>query len=109
MLDQTTEVNLLYDFYGALLTKKQQHLLELYYQEDWSLGEIAEHQSVSRQAVYEALKRAQITLADYEEKLGLVKKYRERQAIVQEIQEELKNTPVLKVVEPHLKRLIALE
>lgn len=109
MLDQTTEVNLLYDFYGTLLTEKQQKLLELYFQEDWSLGEIAKHQNVSRQAVYEAIKRAQQTLLEYEQKLGLLLKYRERLKIVQAIQAELAETEIAKKVEPHLSRLLELE
>lgn len=109
VLDQTTEVNLLYDFYGVLLTAKQQKLLELYYQEDWSLSEIAEHQEISRQAVFEAIKRAQVVLADYEAKLGLLAKYRERQTKIHQLQDLLKDMEKPSEVETILARLLELE
>lgn len=68
-------------------------MLELYYSEDWSLGEIAEHQEVSRQAVYEAIKRAQLRMLDLEEKLGLVKQHLKRQQIMEKIREKLRQMP----------------
>ncbi|AQS59431.1 YlxM family DNA-binding protein [Desulforamulus ferrireducens] len=67
-------INLLYDFYGSLLTERQQKFIELYYGDDLSLGEIAEQYDVTRQAVHDTLKRAEQTLNNYEEKLGLVGK-----------------------------------
>lgn len=93
VLDQTTKMNLLYDFYGSLLTEKQRALLELYYSEDWSLGEIAEHQEVSRQAVYEAIKRAQSRMLDLEEKLGLISRYLKRQQVLEKIRDRLREMP----------------
>jgi len=69
-------VAMLYDFYGSLLTDKQQEILSLYYEQDLSLGEIADEFSISRQAVHDILKRSEGILEGYEEKLGLVKKYR---------------------------------
>ena len=78
MLERTTQINLLYDFYAALLTEKQQAYMELYYQEDHSLGEIAEITNVSRQAVYDLIKRTENVLLNYEEKLKLAKKQQER-------------------------------
>jgi predicted DNA-binding protein YlxM (UPF0122 family) len=98
MLEQTTEMILLYDFYGLLLTDKQQSILELYYHEDWSLGEIAEHKGVSRQAVFEAIKRAQTTLMDLEEKLGLMKKHLKRQKIVGLLHQKLEAMPEARLV-----------
>lgn len=95
MLEQTTEMNLLYDFYGALLTKKQQFILECYYLDDWSLSEIAEHQGISRQAVFEGIKRAERHLINLESKLGMVAKHRQREQIAKEIREKLTNYPTL--------------
>lgn len=69
------EINLLYDFYGKLLTKRQSEFIELYYNHDLSLGEIAEQYSISRQGVYDILKRAEKILENYEKKLGLVEKF----------------------------------
>ncbi|MCT4594869.1 MAG: putative DNA-binding protein [Anaeromicrobium sp.] len=75
MVDKILEVSLLYDFYGQLLTSKQQDVLQLYYYHDLSLGEISEQLSVSRQAVYDNIKRAEKLLKGYEEKLKLVEKF----------------------------------
>ncbi|CCO08482.1 YlxM family DNA-binding protein [Desulforamulus hydrothermalis] len=69
------KINLLYDFYGSLLTERQQNFIQLYYGEDLSLGEIAEQFEVTRQAVHDTIKRAEQILQNYEEKLGLVGKF----------------------------------
>lgn len=68
-------MNLLFDFYGQLLTDRQKDFMELYYGQDLSLGEIAEEFTVTRQAVHDTLKRAGQLLSQYEEKLGLVAKF----------------------------------
>ncbi|GAB6180603.1 hypothetical protein JCM14036_19220 [Desulfotomaculum defluvii] len=78
------KVNLLYDFYGSLLTERQQNFIELYYGDDLSLGEIAEQFDVTRQAVHDTLKRAEQTLTNYEEKLGLVKKFSQEYKYLEE-------------------------
>lgn len=75
MLEKVAWMNLLYDFYGQLLTERQNNFMELYYGQNLSLGEIAEEFSVSRQAVYDTLKRAEQILNQYEDKLGLVAKF----------------------------------
>jgi len=75
MLEKVAWINMLYDFYGQLLTGRQRAFIELYYSQDLSLGEIAGEYGVSRQAVYDALKRSAGTLEDYEARLGLVKKF----------------------------------
>lgn len=64
----------LLDYYGGLLTDKQKDIMELYYYEDLSLSEIAENESITRQGVHDAIKRAEQYLDDYEQKLGFVKK-----------------------------------
>ncbi len=85
MLERTTQINLLYDFYAPLLTKKQQMYLELYYHEDHSLGEISELTEVSRQAVYDLIKRTENVLLNYEEKLRLSEKQQKRKEIYTEL------------------------
>lgn len=75
MFDKILQMNLLFDFYGQLLTERQQDILQLYYIDDLSLGEISEQLSISRQAVYDTMKRAEKLLFEYEEKLGLVRKF----------------------------------
>ncbi|WP_223066741.1 putative DNA-binding protein [Paenibacillus caui] len=73
-LEKTNRVNLLFDFYELLLTEKQQTFLKYYFHDDFSLGEIAAEFEISRQAVYEHIKRAEQMLENYEQKLGLLSK-----------------------------------
>jgi len=75
LLEKVARMNLLFDFYGQLLTNRQKVFMELYYAQDFSLGEIAREYQVTRQAVYDTLKRAEQTLFHYEDKLGLVAKF----------------------------------
>lgn len=59
-------MNALFEFYSTLLTEKQMNYIELYYGDDLSLGEIAEEYGVSRQAVYDNIKRTEKLLETYE-------------------------------------------
>ncbi len=86
MLEKTNQVNLLFDFYAPLLKGKQREYLELYYLDDLSLGEIAEMHEVSRQAVYDHVKRAEKQLFEYEEKLHLAAKHEQRTAILERME-----------------------
>ncbi|MDD3165553.1 MAG: YlxM family DNA-binding protein [Oscillospiraceae bacterium] len=67
---------LLFDTYGALLTDKQRLLFDQYYNQDLSLGEIAENEGISRQGVHDAICRAESVLTDLEEKTGCVARAR---------------------------------
>lgn len=75
MKHKPLEMCLLFDFYGDMLTDKQHELFDLYYNEDLSLSEIAEHAGITRQGVRDAIVRAEHTLSALEEKLGLVARY----------------------------------
>lgn len=68
------KMSLLADYYGGLLTEHQLKIVRGYYDEDLSLNELAEETGVTRQAVYDILRRAGDKLKDYEAKLGLVSK-----------------------------------
>ena len=70
------EISLLLDFYGDMLTEKQRDVVELYYNEDLSLSEIAAHSRITRQGVRDSIKRAEGILLDLEERLGLAKRFR---------------------------------
>ncbi len=87
-LEKKQRVNLLMDCYIELLTDKQQVYLNLYYGEDLSLAEIAEELDVSRNAVYDNLKRAVALLEDYESKLHSLEKHQKRMDLIQRIEEE---------------------
>ena len=84
-IDEITRQSLLYDFYGQLLTKRQQQVMELYHGENLSLAEIAEEFGISRQGVHDALRSARKALDGYEDKLGLVGRFLKTEAAVQEI------------------------
>lgn len=106
LLDKTTRINLLYDHYGGLLTERQRRFVELHYVEDLSLGEIAEHFSISRQAVHDHLKRAIEQLEEYESVLGLVAKEDRRRRLVRRISEEVESLPLEEARKACLRRLI---
>ena len=69
-LVKTLRMNYLFDFYQSLLTNKQRNYLELFYLEDYSLSEIADTFNVSRQAVYDNIRRTGDLVEDYEKKLN---------------------------------------
>ena len=81
-------MNALFEFYAALLTDKQMNYIELYYADDYSLAEIAEEFGVSRQAVYDNIKRTEKILEDYEKKLHMYSDYIVRSQIFDQITEK---------------------
>lgn len=87
-LEKKQRVNLLMDCYIDLLTDKQKDYLMLYYEEDLSLAEIAEDLNVSRNAVFDNLKRAVNLLEDYENKLHLLEKHIQRMELIGKIEQE---------------------
>ena len=84
-IEKMVEIGLLFEQYKELLTDKQREIVSLYYEEDYSLGEISENLNVSRQCVYDALKRSEKILKDYENKLHLVRKIQEQEKITKTI------------------------
>ncbi|WP_192597463.1 putative DNA-binding protein [Sporosarcina limicola] len=92
MLAKTTRINFLFDFYQSLLTDKQRLYMQLYYLEDLSLGEIAGEYGVSRQAVYDNVRRTEAMLEDYEEKLNLFSKFQNRIEIVDQLEQLITDT-----------------
>jgi len=76
-LEKSVEIGTLCAFYGGLLTQKQQDALRLHYEEDLSLGEIAEELEVSRQNVHELITRSVQKLRRYEEALGAARRAEE--------------------------------
>ena len=77
-IEKMVEIGLLFEQYKELLTEKQREMVSLYYEEDYSLGEISENLGVSRQGVYDTLKRSEKILREYENKLHLVAKLKEK-------------------------------
>ncbi|MBD7942724.1 MULTISPECIES: putative DNA-binding protein [Psychrobacillus] len=85
MIEKTTRMNFLFDFYQALLTDKQRSYMQLYYLDDLSLGEIAEEYNISRQAVYDNIRRTEAMLEEYEDKLNLLSKFEKRQETIKQL------------------------
>ncbi|MCZ8535616.1 putative DNA-binding protein [Paenisporosarcina quisquiliarum] len=87
-------MNFLYDFYQSLLTDKQRSYMHLYYLDDHSLGEIADEYEISRQAVYDNIRRTEAMLEEYEEKLKLLEKFQQRQLVMNQLQQVIQAEPI---------------
>lgn len=74
-MDELYNISMLLDFYGQLVTKRQFDILDLHYNSDYSLGEIAEELNISRQGVYDNIKKGKAALYKLEQKLGLVSRF----------------------------------
>ena len=88
-IEKMVEIGLLFEQYKELLTEKQREMVSLYYEEDYSLGEISENLGVSRQGVYDTLKRSEKILREYENKLHLVAKLKEQEKFLISIREKV--------------------
>ena len=89
MKEKDLQVSLLLDFYGEILTKNQRDVLELYYDEDMSLSEIAAHSHISRQGVRDSIKRGEATLFDMESKLKMAERFNKILTCVSEIKQNV--------------------
>ena len=85
-MDRIFEQNLLYDFYGELLTEHQQRIYEDAVYNDMSLSEIAQEQGISRQGVHDLIKRCDKLLQGYEDKLHLVERFTKAKEKIREIE-----------------------
>jgi len=113
MLDPIARLSLLNDFYGSLLTSRQQEVMRLYHEENLSLSEIAEEFGISRQGVHDTLKNAEHALLEYEDKLGLVARLEETKQDVLKIDgliarmlEQNKTNPALSKELEQIKEII---
>lgn len=87
---ESFEMIMLIDFYGQLLTENQLACLDMYYNNDMSYAEIADELDISRQGVFDFVKRGRMALEEYEEKLGLVKRFIETKEQIAAVQSDLK-------------------
>ena len=92
-MDDRFETGWLFAFYGPLLTERQQKLLALYCEEDFSLSEIAAREGISRQGVYDAVRRGARQLESYETQLGLLARYRRLTQGLREGLDALRDAP----------------
>ena len=75
----------LLDIYGGVLTDKQREMLELYYNEDLSLSEIAANEGISRQGVRDSIKRGEETLSELDGKIGVLQMLAEKERLLDAI------------------------
>lgn len=87
--EERLELSLLYDFYGALLKENKREMFEAYILEDYSFSEIALEFGITRQGVHDAIKRGIKKLREYEEKLGLVQRFRQQREEVKKLHQLL--------------------
>ncbi len=87
MFENMIEVSILYDLYGELLPERQREIFRLYHEDNYSLSEIGTEFGITRQGVHEAVKRSEEKLTEYEEKLGLAKKFRATEVVLNKIDE----------------------
>ncbi len=97
-LVKTLRMNYLFDFYQTLLTEKQRNYMELFYLRDYSLSEIAETFDVSRQAVYDNIRRTGDLVEDYEAKLNLYEKFEQRRKIYDDMKQTLNDSKKLEQI-----------
>lgn len=111
-MEENVLERLLFDFYGELLTDKQKRIMDYYYNDDYNLAEIGELVQVTRQGVYDVVKRARATMKDYEKKLGLLERFLRNQELIDEAVgelDELLKSNELKTHPELLKELTAIK
>ena len=89
MADKDLRISVLLDHYGAMLTDKQREVIDLYYNDDLSLAEIAEQEGITRQGVHDNIKRGEAQLLEMEQKLHAARRFERLAALVSEADETL--------------------
>ncbi len=90
-MDNQVLLNILYDYYGELLTDKQKNYFKDYYFDNLTLSEISENYNISRNAIHKSLKEIEEKLLYYEEKLKLYEKNIKIKKIIANLDDDLKN------------------
>ena len=88
-MEKNVQVSMLCQIYGNLLTEKQQHVLQDYYDNDLSLSEIAQNEQISRQGVRDIIKKGESRLFELEEKLEIMKKMFKQEEKISKVLSEL--------------------
>ncbi len=104
-MSKDLSIAMLYDFYGELLTEKQAQAIDLYYNEDLSLAEIAEPLGISRQGVRDTIKRGEKLLLSMEEQLGLARRFLNQEEKLREILGDVSNMHRYESLYVHSKKL----
>lgn len=108
-MEKNVKVALLFDFYRNMLTSRQAESIDLYYNEDLSLAEISEHMGITRQGVRDNIKRAENTLFDTEDRLGLASRFLKIKfdlLKIDDIIRDIEASPNMKSLSDDIKRKI---
>ena len=97
-------ISLLLAYYGPLITEKQRSLLDLYYNEDLSLAEIAEDEGITRQGVRDYIKKAETALYALEEKLHLATRFANIEGALEKIRDITDNEEILSIIDSILRQ-----
>lgn len=104
-LEKNLRFSILFEIYGNLLTKKQQEIFSLYYDEDLSLSEIAENCNITRQAVLDSIRKSEKNLIDFENKLEIISKKERIQGLINKINSQSDKNQLLITIES-IKKLL---
>ena len=105
---QTYRMTMLFDFFGEILTERQKEFFDLYYNEDLSLGEIAENYDISRQGVRDVIVRAEAAMQEIEDKTGQLRRFMQMQpklAAIEEAAQQIKTINYRQYENPELDKL----
>ena len=108
-VDKKVKIGLLFSFYRNMLTDRQIECIDLYYNEDLSLAEISEHLGITRQGVRDNIKRAEQTMYDTEERLGLAARFlgiSEKLEKIDDIIREIEQSPNIRTLSDDIKHKI---
>ena len=89
MNDGRVMQSMMLDFYGELLTEKQRQCFDLHYNEDLTLSEIAEQCGISRQGVWDNIRRAEAAMREIEDKTGLIRRFTQTQEALEQLRGQL--------------------
>ena len=87
-MEEKIKISILLSLYGNLLTETQKKYMDLYYNQDWSLSEIGESESITRQAVRTILVKSKNKLYEYEEKIGFLKRQEKINKLLIKLEEQ---------------------
>jgi len=108
VFEKNLNIGFLLDFYGVLLSDRKRSVMDMYYNEDFSLSEVAEEIGISRQGVRDIIKKAEEELLFYEERLGLAKKMQDAEKEATELSKLADSADVPDEIRERITRLASL-
>lgn len=102
-IGNSAKMSLLYDYYGSLLTEKQNEIFKLYHDDNLSLSEIGEQMSISKQGIHDSLKKAESLLLGFEEKLCLIRDSHNNKKIVKDIKSDIEKINIEEKTDPETR------